>query len=276
MDRGVRRLTSFQCAGETLAATLDEAPGATGLLIVSGGNEIRIGAHRGMAELAATVAATGHPVFRYDRRGIGDSTGENNGFESTAEDILKAAAAFRREAPQLVRLVAFGNCDAASALILFQADTGIDALVLTNPWTIEAADDLPPAAAIRSRYAEKLKNPRELLRLVTGGVDIRKLVSGLLKASAKPSQAPASLPARLATALSGTQIPITILLARRDNTALAFADHWQGESFARARAHCALDTCDTDSHSFARPADKAWLTQRVLAALETRPPGVLA
>lgn len=264
----MRRLTSFQCAGDTLAATLDEAPGTAGLLIVSGGNEIRIGAHRGMAELAATVAAAGHPAFRYDRRGIGDSTGENNGFESTSKDIREATAAFRREVPQITRIVAFGNCDAASALILFHTGSAIDALVLTNPWTIEAADDLPPAAAIRSRYVEKLKNPRELLRLFTGGVNIRKLVSGLLKVSTKSSQSPAGLPARLAIALSTTQIPVTILLAKADNTALAFADHWQSEAFAKARTSCTLDTCDTDSHSFARPRDKAWLTQRVLTALK--------
>jgi exosortase A-associated hydrolase 1 len=271
MGRDMRRLTRFPCAGETLAATFDEASGTTGLLIVSGGNEIRIGAHRGMAELAATVAAAGHPVFRYDRRGIGDSTGENNGFESTAEDIREAAAAFRQAAPHLTRIAAFGNCDAASALILFHAGTGIDALILTNPWTIETdedgGDDLPPAAAIRSRYIEKLKNPRELLRLFTGGVNIRKLASGLLKASSKPSQAPQGLPARLAAALNTTGTPVTILLARADNTALAFADQWQGEAFARAHAHCDLQICDTDSHSFARPGDKAWLTERVLAAL---------
>jgi len=267
----MRRLTRFPCAGETLAATLDEAPGTTGLLIVSGGNEIRIGAHRGMAELAATVAASGHPVLRYDRRGIGDSTGENNGFESTAEDIREAVVAFRREAPHLTRVVAFGNCDAASALILFHAGTDIDTLVLTNPWTIEAdengGDDLPPAAAIRSRYMEKLKNPRELLRLFTGGVNIRKLVSGLLKASAKQSQPPASLPARLAKALAASDTPVTILLAKGDNTALAFADHWKGDAFAQPRARCTRHTCDTDSHSFARPQDKAWLTAHVLAAL---------
>jgi exosortase A-associated hydrolase 1 len=267
----MRRLTGFPCAGETLAATLDEAPGTTGLLIVSGGNEIRIGAHRGMAELAATVAASGHPVFRYDRRGIGDSTGENNGFESTAEDVREAVAAFRREVPHLTRIVAFGNCDAASALILFHAGAGIDALALTNPWTIETdengGDDLPPAAAIRSRYVEKLKNPRELLRLFTGGVNIRKLVSGLLKASAKQSQPSTSLPARLAAALDASDTPVTILLARGDNTALAFADRWKSAAFAGSRARCTVETCDTDSHSFARPQDKAWLTQRVLAVL---------
>ncbi len=266
----MRRLTHFECAGETLAATLDEAPGTTGLLIVSGGNEIRIGAHRGMAELAATIAAAGHPVFRYDRRGIGDSTGENNGFESTAQDISEAAAAFRREAPHLTRIVAFGNCDAASALILFHAVAAIDALILTNPWTIEPSaegNDLPPAAAIRSRYLEKLKNPRELLRLLTGGVNIRKLISGLAKASAKPSQPPTSLPARLATSLAAAKVPVTILLAERDNTALAFADHWKSAAFAESRTRHTLTTCPTDSHSFARPQDKAWLTDQVRAAL---------
>ncbi|MEG3179818.1 hydrolase 1, exosortase A system-associated [Sphingomonas sp. LT1P40] len=267
----MRRLTTFECAGETLAATLDEAPGTTGLLIVSGGNEIRIGAHRGMAELAAQIAAAGHPVFRYDRRGIGDSTGENNGFEGTAEDISEAATAFRRAAPHLTRVIAFGNCDAASALILFHDAAAIDALILTNPWTIEpneeGGNDLPPAAAIRSRYLEKLKNPRELLRLVTGGVNLRKLISGLAKASAKPASAPASLPARLAKALEATTTPVTILLAKSDNTAIAFADHWKAQPFAKARTRITPHECNTDSHSFARPQDKAWLVERVLNAL---------
>ena len=71
----MRKLIAFPCAGETLIGTLDAAPGRVGLLIVAGGNEIRCGAHRGMALLAAEVAARGYPAFRYDRRGIGDSTG---------------------------------------------------------------------------------------------------------------------------------------------------------------------------------------------------------
>ncbi|MBX3595447.1 hydrolase 1, exosortase A system-associated [Sphingomonas sp.] len=266
----MRRLIGFSCAGETLAATIDPAPGTTGLLIVSGGNEIRIGAHRGMAELAATVAAAGAPAFRYDRRGIGDSSGENNGFESSAQDIREAAAAFRREAPQLTRIVAFGNCDAASALILYHAQAGIDALILGNPWVVDRAegdDALPPAAAIRARYIEKLKNPRELLRLFTGGVNIYNLVRGLLKISDKILEDSASFSGGLAAALAEVKIPVTILLAERDNTALAFADLWKGDAFTATRARCAVNSCATDSHSFARPQDKAWLSEQVLAVL---------
>lgn len=263
----MRKLIEFTCAGETLLGTLDAARGTTGLLIVSGGNEIRIGAHRGMALLAARIAKAGHPVFRFDRRGIGDSTGANGGFENSADDIAAAAAAFREAAPHLTRIVAFGNCDAATALALFHAPAGIDALVLANPWVIETTDDLPPAAAIRARYAERLRDPNEWLRLLRGGVNIRKLASGLMKVSRSQSQDESGLPARLASALGQTQIPVTILLAKGDNTAIAFRGAWAKPAFEAARAKIRIKELDTASHSFASVTDKDWLFERVRAAL---------
>jgi exosortase A-associated hydrolase 1 len=265
----MRRLIEFPCAGETLAGTIDEGAGAAGLLIVSGGNEVRIGAHRGMALLAARVAGElGAPVFRYDRRGIGDSTGANGGFQTSAEDIAAAVAAFRAEAPHVTRIVAFGNCDAATALALFGPGAGIDTLLLANPWVIEATDDLPPAAAIRARYAERLRDPKEWLRLVRGGVDIGKLIKGLLKAAKRPSQLPAGLPARLSAALGGKNAPAaTLLIATGDNTAIAFMDAWKGTAFDAARNRAKLVERNTDSHSFASVEDKDWLFERVRETL---------
>ena len=49
----MRRWLSFAVEGADCAATIDDAAGTHGLLIVSGGNETRAGAHRGMARLAA-------------------------------------------------------------------------------------------------------------------------------------------------------------------------------------------------------------------------------
>jgi len=256
----VRKLIEFPCAGDTLMGTLDEAPGSTGLLIVSGGNEIRAGAHRGMAMLAARVAEElGAPVFRFDRRGVGDSSGENGGFESSVQDLAAAAATFTAEAPQVRRLVAFGNCDAATALALFHSVAGVDALLLTNPWVIESADDLPPAAAIRARYAERIRDPKQWVRLVRGGVDIKKLISGLAKLSHSSSEDNSNLARRMADALTASGTPVTILLARGDNTAIAFANAWKGSA---PIAHC-----ETASHSFASAADKEWLFERVKEAL---------
>jgi exosortase A-associated hydrolase 1 len=266
----MRRLIEFSCAGETLLGTLDEAPGAVGLLIVSGGNEIRIGAHRGMALLAQRVAEAGHPVFRFDRRGIGDSSGENHGYASSADDIAAAAAAFRAETG-VSRILAYGNCDAATALAFFHPQAGIDALLLANPWVIEQTDDLPPAAAIRSHYAQKLRDPREWLRLLRGGVNIAKLFKGLMKVSQKRSEVPDGIAARLAQALAATPAPVTILLASGDNTAIAFADAYQAPAFDSVRSRIRVESLDSASHSFASAADKDWLLEHVLITLAQFP-----
>ncbi|GAA0459700.1 MULTISPECIES: hydrolase 1, exosortase A system-associated [Sphingomonas] len=259
-----RRLIEFPCAGERLAATLDAAPGSAGLLIVSGGNELRIGAHRGMALLAQRIAAGGWPVFRYDRRGIGDSTGENRGFADSGADLAAAVAAFRVEAPDLTRILGFGNCDAATTLALFHQAAGIDALLLANPWLVENEGDTPPPAAVRARYAERLRDPRHWLRLLRGQVDLGKLARGV-RALARPRSR--ALAGQVAASLAGSEVPVTLLLARRDNTAIACADAWRGPVFDPIRSRIPVLEHDTASHSFARAPDAEWLHARVREAL---------
>ena len=265
----MRRLTAFSCAGEMLVGTIDDAPGTAGLLIVSGGNELRIGSHRSMAELAARLAAAGIPVFRYDRRGIGDSTGDNGGFESTADDIAAAAAAFRREVPHVTRVVGFGNCDAAAALALFHAHGTFDGLVLSNPWVIDAtaASDLPPPAAIRARYLDRLKDPRALWRLATGGVNIVKLAKGLKSVAAGMSKVEGGLAQRFAEGLSTYPGKAVVLLCRLDNTAIAFREAWKGVAFADLGPRIPVLEVDSASHSYQHPSDKEWLFARLMDAL---------
>src|SRR3546814_183444 len=152
----------FSSRGHRLAASIDEGRMDTGLLIVSGGNELRSGAHRGMAKLAARLSRDGLPVFRFDRRGVGDSEGENGGFLSSGPDIAEAVAAFLRASPGLRRIVALGNCDAATALALFHDVEEMAALLLANPWVVESDSALPPPAAIRRRYWTRMRNPRKL------------------------------------------------------------------------------------------------------------------
>ena len=271
----MRRMIDFACTGDSLIGTLNEGGGTTGLLIVSGGNEIRSGAYAGQAAMAQHFAERGYPVFRYDRRGIGDSEGANGGFDSSADDIAAAIAAFRMAAPHVSRLVAFGNCDAAAALAMFHSGLPIDALALANPWVIETApsDDAPTqpsAAAIRARYLARLKNPRSLIDLLMGKIDLKKLAGGLAKAA--QTEAPSGLAQRVASALSADSKPIRILIADRDTTALAFLGAWKGEYFAAARnsGYVRLDSCQTSSHSFADAAAKTWLYERIEQLLAER------
>ncbi|WP_137679112.1 hydrolase 1, exosortase A system-associated [Aurantiacibacter suaedae] len=251
------------CHGENLACTLDDAASPVGLLIVSGGNETRAGAFAGQARLAARIAAAGYPVLRSDRRGVGDSTGDNLGFTGSAPDIAAAVRAFAAANPRLRRVVAFGNCDAASALML-GAGSGCDALVLANPWTFEgeAADDASamPTAAIRARYAARLKDPREWKRLLTGGVDLRKLARGLKGALSKPAP-PSSLAEDMRAGLARFAGPVRILLAGSDRTAQAFAAVWD-------KADPRLHRREGADHAFSAKADSDWLFTQLLAALD--------
>lgn len=256
----MRRLITFRCADAILAGTLDTGDATTGLLIVSGGNEVRHGAHRGMAMLAQHLAGRGTPVFRYDRRGVGDSEGVNRGFAHAGDDLRAAAAAFRQAAPHVTRLYAFGNCDAATLLALEGRSAGIERVLLANPWTIEQADDLPPAAAIRAGYAQQLRDPAEWRRLLRGGINIGKVFKGLWKIARARSQ-PNNLATKVTNAIAEWGDAATVLLARDDNTARAFADA------ARAHAFKTL-TIDTSSHSFARAADKQALAHIVTRWLD--------
>lgn len=253
---------TFGCGSLTLAGTLDTAPGRTGLLIVSGGNEVRSGAFGGQADMAARISAAGFPVFRFDRRGIGDSEGDNRGFRHSAKDIAAALDAFRAMAPQLTRVVAFGNCDAASALMLAKG-AGVDALVLSNPWTIEEADAAPPPAAVRARYAEKLKNPREIMRLVGGGVNLGGLARGVIHAL-KPPPPPSSLAADMAAGLEGFCGEVRILLATADRTVQMFEASW---GIVCAAADPRIRRCEGAGHAYVEPEHRAWLQAQLIEML---------
>jgi len=256
-----RQIISFDCEGAALLATLDLPDGpapSAGLLIVSGGNEIRSGAWGGQARLASALAAQGFAALRFDRRGVGDSEGANHGFRSSAPDIAAALAAFRAAVPSLARVVAQGNCDAASALML-AGGAGVDALILSNPWTFEDDTASPSTAALRAHYRNRLLNFGALWRLLTGKVSLIGLVKSLLHL-AKPAPPPAPLVRHMADGLAGFPGPVRLLLAGRDATAQAFLGVWNAKDPRIAH-------CKGASHSFVEAEARVWFEGEVLGVL---------
>jgi len=254
-----RRHFAFPCDGDRLVGTLDTAPGRTALLIVSGGNEVRAGAWNGQALFAARIAAQGYPVLRFDRRGVGDSEGINAAFGSSAPDIAAALCALHAQCPQVDRVVALGNCDAASALMLAQG-AGIDALVLSNPWTIEDETAQAPAEVVRDHYRRRLADPAAIRRLLTGQVSLAKLARSLASALRPAPSTPDGLAARMAQGIAGFAGPIRFLIAGRDRTGLAFLSHWD-------KADPRLRTCPEATHSYVEPGAQDWLVEQVLDVL---------
>jgi len=259
----MRRLIAFPCGDATLAGSLDEAAGTTGLLLVIGGSQTRIGSHRMYERLAKALTEKGYPCFRYDRRGVGDSDGEDPGFRGSGPDLKAAAEAFRKEAPTLTKLVGFGLCDGASALALYGDEAGLDGLILANPWLVEAEEGTPAPAAVRAHYRKRLLSWEGWKRLLTGAVNFRKLGRGLR--SIFSSRRPDSLSGDVAWALLRHRLPTEVILCHGDNTAIA-ADAeiraWPYEGLIRA-----TQVIETDSHTFARPGDDAMLLATMEVAL---------
>lgn len=273
----MRRWLSFDGTGAACAASLDDGGRPLGVVIVSGGSELACGAHGGMAQVAAVLAERGACVLRFDRPGVGDSTGVDPGFEASAPVIADAVRALHSACRHVERIVLVGNCDAASALLLAEerlrgeasvGEVAIAALVLTNVWlddrTADGDDALPPPAAIRSRYLARLASPREWWRLVSGGVDLRKLLAGLSAAAKAPALT--GLTERLAAAAGQIRVPVIVLLAKGDPTAVGFADACSRQPLKSATQHFDVRHYASRSHSFADEADRRLLVDTILAA----------
>jgi exosortase A-associated hydrolase 1 len=261
----MRRLLSFDCEGAALGASLDSAEGETGLLLVTGGTQTRIGSHRMYERLAGALADAGWPCFRYDRRGVGDSEGEDPDFKASGPDLAAAAAAFRREQPQLKRLLGFGLCDGASTLALHGKAAGLDGYILVNPWFVEAEAGEPPAAAIKSRYKEQLLSLDGWKRLLSGSISYRKVLKGLGRIVASK---PSSLAGEISASLTKARVPAQLVLATRDSTAIAAQAEWSSPAFASLRrANPEPLTIDSDAHTFSRPGDEEALLAAVREAL---------
>ena len=260
----MRRLSVLSVAGAEIGASLDEAEGGVGLLLVTGGTQTRIGSHRLFERLACALTAAGHPCLRFDRRGVGDSGGEDPGWRGSGPDIEAAARALRRSCPRVDQVIGIGLCDGASALCLSAGPAGIDALILINPWLVETGPGQLAPAAIRHHYQKRLKSAEGWRRFLFGSVSYRKILGGIRKLGKAPSEA---LAGEVAESLAASGVPFETILARGDATAIAAADALARRPLAALPGR-PPQTIETDSHTFARPGDQARLTEAVLAAAQ--------
>ena len=129
----------FPCDGEELVGVLHRPRAGTaatcGVLIVVGGPQYRIGSHRQFVYLARALADQGIPVFRFDYRGMGDSSGRLSGYTDIQTDMACAIDAFQQKVAGLTKVVMWGLCDAATASVFYASgDERVKGLVLVNPW----------------------------------------------------------------------------------------------------------------------------------------------
>lgn len=225
---------NFACAGEELLGivTAPEQPKPIGVLITVGGPQYRVGSHRQFLLLARSLARAGYPVMRFDYRGMGDSNGDLRNFEAVNDDIAAAIDAFRLQCPNVLKIVLWGLCDAASASLLYwdaTQDVRISGFVLLNPWV--RSETTLARTHIRHYYGKRLMEGEFWRKLITGKVAYGRAVRGFVRnlLSARQSKiesivTEAALPfqKRMARGLGRFSGSVLLILSGNDYTAKEF------------------------------------------------------
>lgn len=129
---------------------------STGVVIIVGGPQYRVGAHRLFVQLARHLANEGYPVLRFDFAGMGDSTGSPKVFSERASDISAAIQTLRECYPGIQSVSLWGLCDGATAAILHAGEQkdGVQQVIAVNPWIDSYRGD---RQTNRIYYAMKLR-----------------------------------------------------------------------------------------------------------------------
>lgn len=248
----------FTCGSESLVGILSQPVGTgsdTGILIIVGGPQYRIGSHRQFASLARALAAAGHAVLRFDCRGMGDSTGKAPGFDAIDADIGAAIDLLQAANPGLRRVVLWGLCDGASAALLYawrQRDARIAGAVLANPWL--HSEQAEAHAIVHSYYRQRLLDGGFWRKLLGGETNLwHKLGELLAYWRGSRRQARADHASLMSDVLDELAFPMLFLLCRRDATAQAFLAHLQlVDSKLMEKPHVRKVDFDQADHTFSR------------------------
>jgi exosortase A-associated hydrolase 1 len=250
----VERAINFDCGDDVLVGVvaMPERPRHTGVLIIVGGPQYRVGSHRQFVLLARRIARQGSPAMRFDYRGMGDSTGDKRSFEDVADDISAAIAAFRRMCPVIDKVILWGLCDAASAALLYvQVDRpAVAGLVLANPWL--RSKDTSSRTLVKHYYAVRLFERQFWSRLLRGDIHLAGAVHGLFEAAraARGRPAPATgesstFRERMRLGMAAFRGPVLLLMSGRDLTAREFEDTTKSDrTWRRLLIEKPVERCD--------------------------------
>lgn len=270
---------AFACAGTSLAGMVHSGAADTTLgivIVVAGGPQYRVGAHRQFVSLARLFAQQGYPVLRFDLRGMGDSGGDYQGYHHSRADIRAAIDELMQRLPQLRQVMLFGECESASGILFYASeDVRVRQIALANPWVRTAEGQAE--VILKHYYLDRLMS-REFWRSVRQGkyrmgASLTSFASVIRtywrgRRAARSTAAPSDqaqfdnlpLPAKTAEGLRRFKGSVLVLMSGRDYIAREFDEvtrshpAWAGLlSQPRVRRK---DIADAD-HTFSRPEWKA-------------------
>ena len=267
----------FSCAGEELLGivALPEKASETGIVIVVGGPQYRVGSHRQFTLLSRALATAGYPCLRFDHRGMGDSAGTSHSFEDINDEIAAAIDTLLAQSPALKRVVLWGLCDAASAILIYchaTQDQRVAGLALLNPWV--RSESTLARTQVKHYYGQRLISADFWAKLFKGQLELGKAMRGLqnnvklAKGGAEaPHQGALSFRQIMPQALRKFDGRILLILSGKDLVAKEFLDcattdsSWSGILEQSTLRRCDIATAD---HTFSSTAWRQQVEQQTL------------
>ena len=232
----------FECEGAPLVGIHHPAEGTAEcgiVIVVGGGPQYRAGGHRQLVLWSRRFAEEGYPVLRFDYRGMGDSHGDFSGFEDVDQDIRAAIDALMRVSPTVKRVILWGECDAASAILFYaHHDPRVIGAALLNPWA--RTEEGQAQTVLKHYYLSRLMQRSfwlKLLRLRFNPFKSLASLASMIALSRRQQSGPsatlstdtletlpdsATLPDRMFHGLTRFQGPIMLVMSGRDNIAREF------------------------------------------------------
>jgi exosortase A-associated hydrolase 1 len=283
------RAVVYDCAGDPCLGIVHAPAGAasaTGILVVVGGPQYRVGSHRQFVHLARDLAQHGYACFRFDYRGMGDSAGAQRDFCAISMDIRAAIDAFMQAVPGLRAVMVFGLCDAASAAMMYcSTDQRVAGLILANPWVRSEAG--LARAHVKQYYGRRLLHGTFWRKLFSGQLHVTSSIRGFLRdvhSSLRGRQGQRSDPSAtnyidaMRSGLAEFRGPVLLLISGRDLTAAEFTDLCARDgawaSLVRRRG-VEIQSMETADHTFSAIEAQSWANETARGWLATAAPAAV-
>jgi exosortase A-associated hydrolase 1 len=255
----LEKAITFNCNGSELLGIVNAATSSnkTAVLIVVGGPQYRVGRHRQFVQLARALAKAGISSMRFDYRGMGDSEGDKQSFDTICDDLAAASDAMCNEL-QCEKIVIWGLCDAASAAMIYaHKDKRVSGLILLNPWL--RSEQSTGKTMLKHYYLQRLFAKDFWLKLLRGQVNVKGSmteVAGYAQDSvSKKQDRSQSYQSRMKQGVINFDGEICLILSGADLTAKEFqeqalgADTWSRFKADNVKVHNIVAADHTFSNS---------------------------
>jgi uncharacterized protein len=238
------------------------------VIIIPGGTQTRVGAHRLLWLLATQLTAPHRAVIRFDRRGTGDSTGVPASFEYLDDDFAAALAAAKSVLPDAKRIILLGHCDGASAALLAAGrDIDVSQLILLNPWA--RTEEIAAAAALGYHYGSRIRSWARWQSVLRGEVNLisaaNSIFSGLRARLKLARMSKPTFVDLMSSCWQRSTCPITVIIGSADATAQEF--ELVRKNWSRS-ARVDVTSIANGNHSFAGSEQQKSAISAIIKALE--------